>query len=162
LHSGSPALLQIFSSASSSITQTLGIVSFLCALISLSFGMIFQSRFDHLDRSGLGHRWIQDVAKIPPSSWKFPPLLLAPPYAWLAWAIVSLISLILSYEWAPLAAAQSNSSTSISTSTNGSRGRAAILLPPLLVTLILIIGLGHIYIVATLFLRFGSGRRAAM
>lgn len=147
-----PALLLVAFGASSTPVHaaipTLGIICILCSAVGLGFSAFYKSRLEHVERDKRGSAWLMDGISTASSRWSCLPMLLAPPLAWIAWAVFALLGLLLSFFWTPVGAAHAPERAT-GWDVGGSLG------PSLAGTTVIAIGITHLIVVVPRFRRIG-------
>ncbi|KAI0059345.1 hypothetical protein BV25DRAFT_1860623 [Artomyces pyxidatus] len=92
-------IFQIPDAAGDPVTRTAALLSLVCALMSLSYGIIFIIRFGTMRSMYRASRWADEARKTRTSMLWNVWVLLALPSIWLAWSMMAFIAAILSFVW---------------------------------------------------------------
>ncbi|OBZ69581.1 hypothetical protein A0H81_10308 [Grifola frondosa] len=139
------ALMQISGVCGDPLMNALGIISMICALNGFLLGIIYIA---HWHLSALTDVQNGDANQLASSRWRNAPALLAAPAAWLAWASLTFLTLILAYIWRAARA---------SPPTAGAAPTA--LIAPMCITGVLLFALAHFVLTVHTFT--GIGKSAA-
>ncbi|OBZ69590.1 hypothetical protein A0H81_10307 [Grifola frondosa] len=146
------ALLQISGISGDPLTNALGIISMICALNGLLLGIIYLAHWHLSALKDVKNAvvWLLDTSQLASSRWRNAPAVLAAPAVWLAWAMISFLTLILAYTWR-------------AARTSPFIGSANAMVPapsfavPMCITGVLFLALAHFVLVVHAFTRFGTG-----
>ena len=92
-------MFQIEPAASDPITRTAGLISLICALMSLIYGCMYIIRFSTMRTMYKASRWAEEARRTNTILWWNVWVLLAMPAVWLAWSMILFVVAILSYVW---------------------------------------------------------------
>ncbi|KAF8955229.1 hypothetical protein BDZ97DRAFT_1674456 [Flammula alnicola] len=140
-------ILQIESAASDPLTRYSALLSMLCALTSLLYGCIHIIRFGTMRKTYKGAEWAQEAQQSRTGIFWNIWVLLAMPATWLAWSMTLYIITIMAFVWRTSPFPSSSSSTLSS---------AQILVPRIVITLVLSLGLVYFVLIAATLRRYGD------
>lgn len=143
-------MFQIEQAASDPITRTAGLISLICALMSLIYGCMYIIRFSTMRTMYKAARWAEEARRTNTMIWWNVWVLLAMPAVWLAWSMVLFIVAILSYVWRTDASNDPNPRPPVSP-------RAA-LGPRIAITGIFLIGLVYLVLIVRTLKNYGGSR----
>ncbi|KAF7984351.1 hypothetical protein HWV62_15371 [Athelia sp. TMB] len=92
-------MFQIEPATSDPITRTAGLISLICALMSLIYGCMYIIRFSTMRTMYKASRWAEEARRTNTILWWNVWVLLAMPAVWLAWSMILFVVAILSYVW---------------------------------------------------------------
>jgi hypothetical protein len=133
-------MFQIEAAASDPITRTAALLSLVCAVMSLSYGVLFIIRFGTMRSMYKASRWAEAAQRSRTSIWWNVWVLLAMPAVWLAWSMIFFLATIMSFVWRTGAATDA-----MRTHDDGMPEREALAARVVITTLF---GLGMVYLVA--------------
>ncbi|TFK67811.1 hypothetical protein BDN72DRAFT_74695 [Pluteus cervinus] len=95
------SMFQLPSISADPLTQSVALLSLICALISLLCGCLYIVRFGSMRRRVEAQAWFKEMTKVNPFIFWNGWILLSIPAVWLSWSIILFILSILCFLWRP-------------------------------------------------------------
>lgn len=143
-------MFQIEPAASDPVTRTAGLLSLICALMSLIYGCMYIIRFSTMRTMYKAARWAEEARRTNTSLWWNVWVLLAMPVVWLAWSMILFIVAILSYVWRTDASNDPNPRPPVSP--------LAALGPRIAITVIFAVGLVYLALIVRTLKSYGGSQ----
>ncbi|KDR79502.1 hypothetical protein GALMADRAFT_63425, partial [Galerina marginata CBS 339.88] len=141
-------ILQIDGAASDPLTRYSALLSMICALMSLLYGCIYIIRFGTMRKTYKGAEWAEEAQKSRTGIWWNIWVLLAMPATWLAWSMIFYITSVMSFVWRTSPFPSSSQPVPSETS-------AQILVPRIVISLVLTLGLIYFALIAATLRKYG-------
>ncbi|KDR79516.1 hypothetical protein GALMADRAFT_34354, partial [Galerina marginata CBS 339.88] len=120
--------------------------------MSLLYGCIFIIRFGTMRKTYKGAEWAEEAQKSRTGIWWNIWVLLAMPATWLAWSMILYITTVMAFVWrtSPFP------SPSLSSTTTPSETSLQILVPRIVISLVLTLGLVYFILIALTLRKYGE------
>ncbi|KAF9044124.1 hypothetical protein BJ165DRAFT_181750 [Panaeolus papilionaceus] len=140
-------ILQLDGAGTDPLTRFTALISMICALMSLLFGCMYIIRFGTMRKTYKAAEWASEAKRTRTGIFWNVWVMLAMPAAWLAWSMVSYIVCVMSFVW--------RTGTLSDTNRDPFSDEAA-LIPRIIVTVVLSLGLIYFSLIALTLRRYGA------
>ncbi|KAF9044122.1 hypothetical protein BJ165DRAFT_181601 [Panaeolus papilionaceus] len=140
-------ILQLDGAGTDPLTRFAALISMICALMSLLFGCMYIIRFGTMRKTYKAAEWASEAKRTRTGIFWNVWVMLAMPATWLAWSMVSYIVCVMSFVW--------RTGTLSDTNREPFSDEAA-LVPRIVVTVVLSLGLIYFFLIALTLRRYGA------
>ncbi|KAF8886610.1 hypothetical protein CPB84DRAFT_1539816 [Gymnopilus junonius] len=140
-------ILQIPAAAADPLTRYAALLSMICALMSLLYGCIYIIRFGTMRKTYKGAEWAEEAQKSRTGIFWNVWVMLAMPATWLAWSMILYIVTIMSFVWR---------TTPFSQPSVVEETSAQILIPRIIISLVVALGLVYFFLIAATLRKYGD------
>ncbi|KAF8886608.1 hypothetical protein CPB84DRAFT_1539785 [Gymnopilus junonius] len=140
-------ILQIPAAAADPLTRYAALLSMICALMSLLYGCIYIIRFGTMRKTYKGAEWAEEAQKSRTGIFWNVWVMLAMPATWLAWSMILYIVTIMSFVWR---------TTPFSEPSVVEETSAQILIPRIIISLVVALGLVYFFLIAATLRKYGD------